>query len=203
MAAAWPAGSLVFNHSMMTEVGNCSYQLMAASPPATWSPKRSSPWLPLGVLKYSSDLCLSMAPCPWFPKLPSPASCLGRGTAGGRAVTPGGSTGPPPTPRRCSGTHPRGLGVGALSQRKWWEVRAPLHVRRIQTSAFPSGLPGARRAPPSLLAGLVWFQLPRAWPCAGQVSPDLGSPPPPFLLDGGGSPDRADKAVGCGYRVRE
>lgn len=97
-AAAWPAGSLVFNYSMMTEVGNCSYQLMAASPPATWSPKGSSPWLPLGVLKYSSDSCLSMAPCPWFPKLPSPASCLGRGTAGGRAVTPGGSTGHPPHP---------------------------------------------------------------------------------------------------------
>ena len=188
---------------MMTEVGNRSYQLM---PP---------PLLPPGVPSDQAHGCpwgfyntALIHVFPWLPKLPSPASCLGRDTAGGRAVTPGGSTGPP-TPRRCSGTCPGGLGVGVLSQRKWWEVRVPLRARRIQTSAFPGGLPGSRRAPPSLVAGLVWFQLPRAWPWAGQVSPDLGSPPSPFLS----TPcpagwmrkpraDTVDKAVGCGYRVR-
>lgn len=120
-------------------------------------------------------------PLPMVPQTPKPSILPGAGHSGGQGSNPRRQHRAPPTPRRCSGTRPRGLGVGALSQRKWWEVRAPLRMRRIQTSAFPSGLPGARRAPPSLLAGLVWFQLPRAWPCARQVSPDLGSPPPRFL----------------------
>lgn len=114
------------------------------------------------------------------PQTPKPSILPGAGHGGGQGSNPRRQH-EPPTPRRCSGTHPEGLGVGALLQRKWWEVRAPLRARRIQTSAFPRGLPGSGRAPPPLLAGLVWFQLPCAWPCAGQVSPDLGSPPTPFL----------------------
>lgn len=193
---------------MMTEVGNRSYQLMPPHllPPGV--PSDQAHGCPWGFYNTALIHVFSWPLAHGSPNSQAQHSAWGGTQQGGRAVTPGGSTGPP-TPRRCSGTRPGGLGVGVLSQRKWWEVRVPLRARRIQTSAFPGGLPGARHAPPTLLAGLVWFQLPRAWPCARQVSPDLDSPPTPFLstLCPAGwmrkpRADKADKAVGCGYRVR-
>lgn len=60
--------SFVFNHSMMTEVGNRSSQLTATSPPTMWSPKWSTPWLPLGVLKYNSDSDSHPSVDPWSEK---------------------------------------------------------------------------------------------------------------------------------------
>ena len=206
---------------MMTEVGNRSSQLTAASPPTMWSPKWSTPWLPSGVLNYNSDSDSHRFVGPWSEKskplprglprlraprplalpcsallpLPPSALCCSSlpSTPTYSPTVPGtepsihswaghcgaGHCGAGLEPREAArGPHTQkvlrnlSLGVGgpqvcclcvsaespALTQRKWWEVRAPCvqKGRRLLPSPAPSP------------ARLVWFQLPGAGPCASR-----------------------------------
>lgn len=61
---------------------------------------------------------------------------------------------------------PHVCGESGLPERKWWEVRAPC----VQTGPRLPPAPAQGCAPSLLSAGLVCFQLPDAWPRAGQVA---------------------------------